>query len=52
MKTLTNGLVGFIAIEHISFLILEMFLYTKPIGQKIFKMTPEFAEQSKLLAAN
>lgn len=52
MKAFTNGLIGFIAIEHIGFLILEMFLYTKPIGQKIFKITPEYAEQSKMLAAN
>ena len=52
MKILINSLVTFIAIEHIGFLILEMFLYTKPIGHKIFKMTPEFALQSQKLAAN
>ena len=52
MKILTNSLITFIAIEHIGFLILEIFLYTKPIGQKIFKMTPEFALQSQALAAN
>ncbi len=52
MKVLINSLVTFIAIEHIGFLILEMFLYTKPIGQKIFKMSPEFAMQSQKLAAN
>ena len=41
-----------VAIEHIWFMVLEMFLWTKPIGLKTFKMTAEKAEISKTLAQN
>ena len=52
MQTLINILVGFIAVEHIGFLYLEMFLWSKPTGQKIFKLEPNFAQESAALAAN
>ena len=52
MKIVVNFLVGLIAIQHIAFLVLEMFLWTKPIGRKIFRTTPEFAAESASLAAN
>ena len=45
-------LVLLIAIEHFAFLILEMFLWTKKSGRKIFSNTKEEAEASKVLAAN
>ena len=41
-----------VALEHVLFLVLEMFLWTKPIGRKTFRTTPEYAEQSAALAAN
>lgn len=43
---------AFVALEHIGFLILEMFLWEKPIGRKVFNLTPETAATSKVLAAN
>jgi putative membrane protein len=52
MLIVANILIGFIAIEHIAFLVLEMFLWTHPIGLKIFAQKPEAAESSKVLAAN
>jgi putative membrane protein len=52
MKTIADILIGFIAIEHIGFLVLEMFLWTHPIGCKAFRQTPEAAQSSKVLAAN
>lgn len=52
MQVLTNILVGIIALEHIGFLVLEMFLWTQPIGKKIFRLDPEFAKKSATLAAN
>ena len=52
MKILRHILVGFIAVEHIGFLVLEMFLWTKPIGMKVFKLTPEVAFQTATLASN
>lgn len=44
--------VALVAFLHLYFLILEMFFWTKPKGQKAFGLTPEFAEESKVLAAN
>jgi putative membrane protein len=41
-----------VALLHLWFLVLEMFLWTKPLGRKVFRTTPEFAEQSAALAAN
>ncbi|KAF8861500.1 DUF1304-domain-containing protein [Acephala macrosclerotiorum] len=41
-----------IAILHIYILILEVFLWTKPRGLKAFRLTPAFAEQTKVLAVN
>ena len=49
---ITIALVGLVALEHGYFLYLEMFLWAKPKGRKVFGTTPEFAEQSKGLAAN
>jgi putative membrane protein len=47
-----NFVVGFVALLHVWFLVLEMFLWTKPIGRRTFGLTPEFAAASKTLAAN
>jgi len=52
MKKLVVLLVGFVALQHIAFLVLEIFFWTAPIGLQTFGLTPEFAEQSASLAAN
>jgi len=52
MKFLLAFLVALVAFEHIYFMILEMFLWTKPKGMKAFGLTKEKAEDSKVLAAN
>jgi len=52
MPLLTTLLIGLIALLHLYFLILEMFLWDKPTGRRVFKLTPEFATASKALAAN
>ena len=44
-------LIALIALEHMGFLILEMFLWQTPIGLKVFKLTPEVAASSASLAA-
>ena len=41
-----------VAILHLGFLILEMFLWTKPLGRRIFGLQREFADQTAALAAN
>ncbi len=45
-------LIGLVALEHIGFLIMEMFAWTMPAVRKAFGTTAEFAEASKVLAAN
>ncbi len=52
MELLTKTLVGLIALQHLGFLYLEMFLWTSPTGRKVFGTTAEFAQQSASLAAN
>ena len=52
MKKIATLLVAFVAIEHLYILVLEMFLWTKPAGLRAFGLTPEFAEQTAVLAAN
>jgi len=44
--------VAFVALLHAWFLVLEMFLWTKPAGLRTFRLTPEFAARSRALAAN
>jgi putative membrane protein len=50
--SLSDGLIGLVAVMHVGFLILEMVLWQQPLGRKIFGLTPEFAKQSAALAAN
>lgn len=45
-------LTGVVALLHLGFLVLEMFLWDKPFGLRTFRMTPEQAAASKVLAAN
>lgn len=52
MAILRNVLVAFVALEHVGFLVLEMFLFKSPAGRRIFGTTPEFAAQAAPLAAN
>jgi putative membrane protein len=52
MKLAANVLIALVAIAHVGFLALEMFLWTTPYGQKSFNMTAEFAKSSAVLAAN
>ena len=45
-------LIGLIAVLHIYFLILEMFLWDKPAGMKAFGNSLEKAKLTKVLAQN
>jgi putative membrane protein len=45
-------LVALVALLHLYFLVLEMFLWDKPTGLRVFGNTQEFATASKVLAAN
>ena len=52
MNILSDVIIGFVALEHLGFLVLEMFFWRKPIGLKIFHMTQAVADSSAILAAN
>lgn len=52
LATLANAVVLLVALLHVYILVLEMFLWDKPKGMKAFNLTPEFATQTKTLAAN
>lgn len=52
MSQIANGVIALVALLHIYFLILEMFLWDTPYGRKTFGLTAEFSAASKTLAAN
>ncbi len=52
MALLVNGLIAIIALLHVYFLVLEMFLWTKPLGLRTFRQSLEAARTSAVLAAN
>ena len=52
MNAIANALVALVAVEHLWFLVLEMFLWTKPLGLKTFRQSEEKARASAALAAN
>jgi putative membrane protein len=52
MKIAADILVALVALLHVWFLVLEMFLWDKPLGLRTFRQTPESAATSKRLAAN
>ncbi|MBX2996142.1 MAG: DUF1304 domain-containing protein [Bdellovibrionaceae bacterium] len=52
MKFWIQILILLISLQHFGFMILEMFLWTKPVGRKVFRTDEAFARASKALAAN
>ena len=52
MAQIANIVVGVVALLHVYFLVLEMFLWDRPAGLRAFGQTLEAAKASKVLAAN
>ena len=52
LEAVANVVVALVALLHAWFLALEMFLWEKPIGMRTFRLTPERARATKVLAAN
>jgi len=52
IETAANIIVVLVALLHAWFLVLEMFLWDKPAGMRAFRLTPERARDTKVLAAN
>ncbi len=52
MPVIAKVFVALVALEHIGFLVMEMFLWTTPGVRKIFGTSAGFALESKSMAAN
>ncbi|MCP4391412.1 MAG: DUF1304 domain-containing protein [Gammaproteobacteria bacterium] len=52
IELLSDFVVALVALSHVGFLVLEMFLWEKPLGLKVFRHTPEQAATTRVLAAN
>lgn len=52
LGVLASVVVGLVALLHVYFLVLEMFLWTLPLGLKTFRNSPEKAAATRVLAAN
>jgi putative membrane protein len=52
MHAAATVLVAIVALLHVWFLVLEMFLWTKPMGLRTFGQSADEAAASKVLAAN
>jgi len=52
MSLIAKVLIALVAIEHVYFLVLEMFLWTTPRTRAAFGMSAEQAEQTRVLAGN
>ena len=52
MAWVANIVVAAVALLHVYFLVLEMFLWDRPAGLRAFGQTLEAAKASKVLAAN
>ena len=52
MQAAAAVLVGLVGLIHVYILVLEMFWWTTPKGRKAFGLTQEFADATRVLAAN
>jgi len=52
MSMLALVLTVLVAVLHVYFLVLEMFLWTRPLGLKTFRNSPQKAQDTRVLAAN
>jgi putative membrane protein len=52
MQAAADILVALVALLHLYFLVLEMMLWDKPLGMKVFRMSAEKAAMTKALAMN
>jgi hypothetical protein len=52
VNAIANALVALVAALHVYFLVLGMFLWTRPLGLKTFRNSIEKATEQPVLAAN
>ena len=52
IELLADAVVALVALLHVGFLVLEMFLWDKPLGLRVFRHSAEAAARTRVLAAN
>lgn len=52
MRMAANLMVGFVALSHVGFMVLEMFFWDHAVGEKVFALPREVLHSSAALAAN
>jgi putative membrane protein len=52
MSAIAQIAVAVVALLHLGFLVLEMLFWDRELGMRVFRTTADFAEASKVLAAN
>lgn len=52
MSIVASAMVALVALLHVYFLVLEMFLWDKPFGRRVFGHSIEYARATKTLAMN
>ena len=52
MNLIANIIITIVMLQHIAFMVLEMFYWDKPLGRRVFGHSQELAKASKTLAAN
>jgi putative membrane protein len=52
MKLLAQIAVAFVALSHVGFLVLEMFFWDHPVGERVFGLPRDVLHASASLAAN
>lgn len=52
MNTAALAVTALVALLHVYFMVLEIFLWDTPYGRRVFGLTAEFAAASKKLAMN
>ena len=52
MHAAANIVVGIVALIHVYIVVLEMFLWERPVGLRTFNMDEDFAAATRILAAN
>ncbi|MEZ4269474.1 MAG: DUF1304 domain-containing protein [Myxococcota bacterium] len=52
LHPLTVGLIVLVAVLHVGFLVLEMFLWEHPVGRKVFRTSDADAKSGAVLAKN
>ncbi len=49
---IASGLIAMVALIHLAILVMEMFLWETPYVRAVFRISPDFAANTRVMAAN